>query len=370
MTVPDKTEWVELKLDEIVEWNRRLQMTDATYRQYPYWLESFRKCGVTPRYFILQTRDTPLVYTGFLSLGPPKARIGIVHCGLIPIADVEIDASIVKSFVQLTRSLGYFFLKITHPDQAVLDIFSSTVLTEKGSFFPGYENSRNHLIVRQMEKDAEMMSSFNESGRRKIRKGQKEDYEISVSDDTDDLRDIWPMLEKHAAQKGIQASNRPLDSWLHVIRNAREFNCFRLYKVHLNDHLVQAILILKYGTTAEYMIGGMDIDVLRTNESPAAFAHWFAMRDLYRQGCEYYDIGSPGDGVNNQTFQFKRNFRPVLFVYPEPITIILKPRLFRLWKFLIYRIFVPIRARLRSFNKSNVELGKKRTVAEVLAESK
>lgn len=123
------------------------------------------------------------------------------------------------------------------------------------------------------------------------------------------------------------------------------------YKAHLNERPVLAILILKYGATAEYMIGGMELDGLRTNESPAAFAHWFAMRDLYREGCEYYNIGSPGDGVKNQLFQFKRNFRPVLFVYPEAVTIVLKPRLFRLWKVLVYRLFVPIRSRFRRLKK-------------------
>lgn len=366
MPVPDETKWVEVKREDIDDWNQRLQKTDATYRQYPYWLESFRKPGVTPKYFILQTKNEPLAYTSFLSFGPPGARIGIMHGGLIPLSDLQIDTSVVKSFIQLTRDRGYFFLKISHPSQAILDEFSKNVLTEKGSFFPGYENSRNHLLIRQTKDDNEMMSSFNETGRRKIRKGQKAGYEICVSDEPDALSDIWPMLEKHAAQKGIKASNRTLGEWLRVMRDARKHNCVRLYLVRLNARFVKAILILKYGTTAEYMIGGMDIDVLQENESPAAFAHWFVMRDIYQDGCEYYNIGSPGDGVNNQTFQFKRNFRPSLFVHPESTAIILKPRLFRSWKFLVYRMFVPIRSRFRRFKSRNGRPERKRTIAEVL----
>jgi lipid II:glycine glycyltransferase (peptidoglycan interpeptide bridge formation enzyme) len=127
-----------------------------------------------------------------------------------------------------------------------------------------------------------------------------------------------------------------MESYLDLVRMAREQGSVRFYMAYLNGRLVESIIVVRDGNTAHYVAGALDVEGIKghTTASPATLLHWNAMRDFCRLGVKYYSFGGT-------VFAFKKKFRPLRRDFPPPVTVIIRP--------LLYRIFTGIVPRLQPF---------------------
>ena len=338
--------WNEIPQNEIDSWNERLLKTGASYRQYPFWNEPYKISHFSPRYLIYGGKENPSAYTCVVTIGVGKFRIGLVQCGPVSLCeDREIDLPALSSLAHWAKQRGYVFLRFTHSDKDMLSNLASVGQVEEIEPFPFHRDPKNKLLVEQSSDDDQVLASFQNVARYEIRAAVRAGYEIRVSDRPEDLAEVWPMFEALAQRKRFSLSPRPLAGWIEVFRLAQRHGCARLYSAYFEENLIQSIFVLKYGTTAEYMLGALDIERLQKRVSPSCLIHWRAMRDFYELGCQYYNLGGPGN--INQVYQFKRKFHPVLSVNQPPVTLVINQRLYRLWSRLTLRTFLPWRSRAR-----------------------
>ena len=196
--------------------------------------------------------------------------------------------------------------------------------------FPFLPLPRQSLLVEQHEDESKLLASFQPTARRQIRVAERFGYEVYIGDSSDELKRAWPLMEMTASRKGFQIY-RPLSNWLRTFDLGRGHSCVRICAVYLQGRPIQAILLVRDSTTACYVYGGLDLDALGDNPSPGCLLHWNGMREAWRLGCKFYDLGGVGPGAEKLHI-FKRKFRPMEHMWPAPFNLVTNRALFPLWE--------------------------------------
>src|SRR6185436_17995150 len=139
-------------------------------------------------------------------------------------------------------------------------------------------------------------------------------YQIEFGGSPEMFTAVWPLFQSLAVRKDFRF--RPLASYLELMQLARPHESARIYTAYLEKRLVQAILIVRDGTTAYYISGALDHEALQGQESPSCLLHWRAMRDFFDLGVQYYHLGS------KSIYEFKRQFRPQERTNLPPLTLV------------------------------------------------
>lgn len=324
--------WRRIAALDVDEWNRRLQATDASLFQYPYWNEPLRYLHLVPRYLELGNDERGVAYTCLLTLGVPGARIGLVQRGPVALDHGGLPAGAMSSLATYARRRGYVFVRFTHSSSEVLDGAAALKGARRTDAFPFYREPSEELLVRQDGSDDDVLGRFQPIARRNIRQAEREGFRIESSSDPARLEAVWPLFEKLSRRKGFRF--RPLDSFRDLIRLAASHGGARVYTASLHDVPVEAILVVRDGPTAHYICGALDVDALGGRDSPSVLLHWRAMRDFAREGTHTYDLGTRSGVVH----VFKRKFRPLEVTHPRPITVVLNPPLYAVWSLLVLRL--------------------------------
>lgn len=341
--------WSPVRSSDVDSWNSRLQSTKATYRQYPYWTESYCHRGIIPRYLIYgPDSNAPDAFACILTFRYFGMLIGLLHHGPVLLNDDgSVDTAMVQKLTEWAKQEGYIFLRATNSDVNVINCIKSSVRFDEVNAFPGLGDARNAGLIEQIEDDDEMLKTFQPICRREIKAARNAGYEIHSADSPQALEDAWPMFVSHAELKGFRVAPRPYSELLEVFRRAQPHRLARLYTAYLQGRAVQSIVIIRHGSTAELLLAATNIENLGSEVSPSCLLHWHAMRDLYGEGCQVYNISGPGDGTKSKVGQFKKKFRPVFVLHPGPLTIVINPFVYRLWRTSFFRIFIPLRGRYR-----------------------
>jgi len=319
--------WTPIRPDRLSAWNSRLLNTEAHLYQYPCWNEPFRRIHFTPRYLVYGSNGEPVAYVAILQIGFWPFRIGVIKGGPISLVPKEAVSSIaLNDLCVWARKRGYVFLRLSHPDSAFSDRIAELERTERLDPFPMYPHLEYDLVVEQLDDEARMLASFQKIARSDIRNASAVGYEIKVGDDPQFLVESWPLFERLSERKGTRIYNRPMESYLDLVRMAREQGSVRFYMAYLNGRLVESIIVVRDGNTAHYVAGALDVEGIKghTTASPATLLHWNAMRDFYRLGVKYYSFGGT-------VFTFKKKFRPLRRDFPPPVTVVIRPLLYRVW---------------------------------------
>jgi len=344
----DLTGWTPIPSVDVSRWNDKLLTTDAHYRQYPYWCEPYRRSGkFMPRFYSYSTKLGEVAYVCILEGRVAGMKFGLIFRGPVALGNERLSNDTIRDLLNLAMEDGYAFLRFTHQSETVFEQLLSFENSRQVESLPFDRDPPKALIITQADTDAAMLGSFQTVARRNIRAAEKAGYVIRRSDSPEDYGNVWPMFERLAETKGFDLTNRKLDAWLDVIEAASEHGCSALYTASLDGVCVSAVHLLRYGPTAEFMLGALDLELLGKNPSPSALLHWTAMRDLYRSGCRYYNLGGPGDGVRNKVYQFKRKFRPEFRQTPPAITIVLNPLVYGCWDFAVLKGWLGLRRQVR-----------------------
>jgi hypothetical protein len=336
--------WSRISPAHIDRWNDVLLRTGASYHQYPFWTEPYRRMGVKPIYLGYGSNGLFTAYACIQTVGVPGFRLGMIVDGPVGLqAESAVDEQVLLELTAWAKRAGYVFLKFSHYDPAFMGVVGALPNAEVVNAFPFFGSQEEALVVELSDNEEAMLASFQAVCRYEIRAASRAGYEIVASDSAQDFAAVWPMFERLSQRKGFRLY-RPLDGWQDLILRASPNRCARLYSASLGSKTVQAIMVVRDARTAQYMLGALDIDELEKNPSPACLLHWHAMRDIYRLGCTTYNLGPPSGVV----YQFKRKFRPVHHVPPPPITVVINKRLYWLWARLVLRAALPMWPYFRS----------------------
>jgi len=343
--------WRELPQTELGEWNRRLlEEPSASIRQFPLFNEGLRGSGglwvtipgrysaaialgrrwtTTPRYLVHQSPNGATIFVCIVTIGVPGFRFGCILDGPVAMDGGPIEASAVRDLIIWARRNHYVAIRLTHSSEAFLDSWSRVGSSDRVDGVPFYPRPTSELYVELLSDEAPMLSRFQAVARRNIRQGRDAGYEISVDHDPGALRKAWPAFESRSAQKGI--TYRDLETYTRMMREAEPHRAAHLYTAWRERRPVAAILNLRDRTTAHYFLGTIALDVLGDAPSPAALLHWTAMRHAAEMGATFYNLGTRSGPV----YTFKAKFRPVEHDRPEPLTLIINPWLYGLWRRLL-----------------------------------
>jgi hypothetical protein len=365
----DRNHWRLLPGSEVDRWNVVLRESDATYRQYPYWTESFRQRGITPVYLVYGTDlRSPDAFACVLSFRHFGMLIGLLHHGPVMLREgASVDREMVEDLVEWAKTEGYVFLRVTNSEASVIDRIKSYARFDNLNAFQGLGDARNAGIIDQVESDEEMLKSFQPICRREIKAAQQAGYEIRSTDSPDAFEEAWPMFVAHAELKGFRVATRPYTELVEVFRRAQPHGLARLFTAHIHGEVIQSIVVIRHGRTAELLLGATNVKSRQREASPSCLLHWHAMREFYREGCQVYNISGPGDGTKSKVGQFKRKFRPTFIVHPPPVTLVVNPFVYRVWRTGLFRVFIPLRSRLRRLVGTQ-EVARK-TIREVASSS-
>jgi len=323
--MPPPSVWRTIPSDRLDGWNARLLKDGASLFQLPFWNEPLRALRFVPRYLEYAVEGESRAYVCVLSLGVPGVRIGLVQRGPVPLGDGTLLPEAIPDLARWARRRGYAFLRFTHSDADLLKSVAELPGGRQADAFPFYREPGTDLLVAQDATDDVLLARFQPVARRQIRKASAAGYLIESSSSPEVLRAAWPLFQKLAARKGF--NYRPLESYAAVLRAAAPYGAARVFTVRMDGELLQAIIVVRDGTTAHYVGGALDVDALGKRHSPSELLHWRAMREFAAQSVKWYNLGSRSGPV----YTFKREFRPLEVDHPPPVTLVTNRPLFALW---------------------------------------
>lgn len=342
--------WREIPQTELDAWNERLlHEPSSCIRQYPLFNEGLRTSGglwVTtgkrfasliasarkwttgPRYLHHQAQDGSTSFACIVTIGVPGFRVGCILDGPVTFGG-PVPASAIDDLVTWARRNSYVALRLTGSSETFLDSLSRMAPSERVDGVPFYPHPSSELYVDLSSDEAAMLSRFQAVARRNIKHAREAGYAITVDRHPDALDKAWPAFVSRSAQKGI--SYRDLDTYKRMMREAEPHHAAHLYTAWRDERPIAVILNLRDCTTAHYFLGTIDVDALGDAPSPATLLHWHAMQHAVTMGSRFYNLGTRSGPV----YTFKAKFRPTEHERPTPLTLIIKPGLYRLWRRLL-----------------------------------
>ena len=331
--VKSTSTWMEVTAESLEGWSRRLEAESCSYHQFPYWVKAYEKQGYRPKFFFFGDHDNPAAFVAVIEVGIYPFRFGLIDRGPVVFeTGTDNTAVYLSALNQLAKQRGYVFLRFTQGQEDVYSLIQNAENVISTEPYPFCRDSRNSLLVEQIANDDEMISGFSHTARRDIRRAQRFEYEIRIASSETEFEMAWKLFSKLAAKKGFELSSKPKAFWHSIVKAGSSGSLARLYLCMYEGELIAAQLNVRDGNTCEVTLAALDIEALKDKPSPAALLYWIAMRDGYKEGCSFFNMGGPGDPKrNNHLFEFKRKFKPTLHVAPEPLCLVLAPLRYHLW---------------------------------------
>jgi hypothetical protein len=317
--------WREIDRSELPQWNRHLLRTSASFLQYPYWNEIYRPLHFKPVYLVWGDGQSPLAYVCILTV-QAGLRIGLVQRGPVELSPGALTDEAVSSLCAWAKSHHYGFLRFRHSDGDLMARLEKIAPAQRFDTFPllpGYGAAPFELVIDQKSDDRVMLSGFHREARRQIRRGLEAGYVFRSSDGPEQFAAAWPLFVACNKRKQF-TRNRPMESYLEMIRLARPYECARTYTVYSDGQAIGAILVVRDRNTAVALLAAAEL----TKPSCSALMHWVAMRDMFHAGVRYYSFGPAGPAVS----RFKDRFSPCHVLCPPPVTVEIAPRFCRIWR--------------------------------------
>ena len=198
-------------------------------------------------------------------------------------------------------------------------------------------------ILDLTKSEEDILANASQGLRRKIRKANKNDIKVSVSENVDDIKIFYKIqLETAARQKFVEFSEDFLTKQFAAFQKYGEV---KLYTAKLGDEILAQNFMIFYGNEASYHYGVST--ELGTKYSGAPLLHLQAMRDARELGIKRYNfwgITAPDD-VKHRFYgvsQFKRSFGVDELIYLHAHDLVINS-----FKYKIIYIIEKIRAKLR-----------------------
>lgn len=181
--------------------------------------------------------------------------------------------------------------------------------------------------------EPEILANASQGFRRKLRKAEKNDIEITTDASDESIREFCKLEKKHAERQKYVAFS---ESFL-----TKQFEAFRkndevlIYTAKKDGEILAQNFMIFYGPEASYHYGVSS--ELGTKYSAAPLLHMAAMKEARERGCIRYNLwGIVGTDETSHRFygvsEFKRSFGCEELKYTPAHDLILKPTKYQLTK--------------------------------------
>ena len=179
----------------------------------------------------------------------------------------------------------------------------------------------------------EILAGASQGFRRKLRKAEQNEIEISSSDDDEAIKDFCRLEKLHAErQKYVAFSSSFLTKQFEAFRQNNEV---LIYTARKDGEILAQNFIIFYGPEASYHYGVSS--ELGTRYSAAPLLHLAAMREARKRDCKRYNLwGIVGTDETTHSFygvsEFKRSFGCEELKYTPAHDMILNPAKYQITK--------------------------------------
>lgn len=282
------------------------------------------------------------VYAGVVETARRGTYLAIAGGPLIDWSDKKVVKAVFDDIRQLGTRYECVFVRVR--PQLPLSEKSLKLMEDFGlKKAPMYLSVEYAGILDLKKSEAEILAGASQGFRRKLRKSEKLDIEISADDKNESIKDFCELEKKHAERQRYVAFS---ESFL-----TKQFEAFRennevlIYTAKKDGEILAQNFIIFYGPEASYHYG-VSSD-LGTKYSAAPLLHLKAMEEARKRGCSRYNLwGIVGTDEKSHRFygvsEFKRSFGCEELKYTPAHDLVLKP-----YKYQLTKIIESVRKKIR-----------------------
>ena len=284
------------------------------------------------RRLILEGEKIVGAYAGVVETAKRGTYLAIAGGPLIDWGNSKVVKAVFDDIRLEGKKTGCVFVRVRPQlelSEKSLKIMSSNGLVKA----PMYLSVEYAGILNLNKTKEEILAGASQGFRRKLRKAEKNEIEISASDDTKEIKDFCKLEKLHAErQKYVAFSSSFLTKQFEAFKESKEV---LIYTAKKDGEILAQNFIIFYGPEASYHYGVSS--ELGTKYSAAPLLHLAAMEEARKRGCIRYNLwGIVGKEETSHRFygvsEFKRSFGCEELKYTPAHDLILKPLKYKLTK--------------------------------------
>ena len=271
-------------------------------------------------------------YAGVVETARRGTYLAIAGGPLVDWNDKKVVRAVFNDIREMGMKNNCAFVRVR--PQLLLSEKSLKLMRELGlKKAPMYLSVEYAGILDLNKSEAEILAGASQGFRRKLRKAEKLDIEISADADGESIKEFCKLEKKHAERQKYVAFS---ESFL-----KKQFEAFRkngevlIYTARKDGEILAQNFMIFYGPEASYHYGVSS--ELGTKYSAAPLLHLRAMEEARKRGCLRYNLwGIVGTEEKSHRFygvsEFKRSFGCEELKYTPAHDLILKPGKYQLTK--------------------------------------
>lgn len=308
------------------------------------WARVRQETGWEAIYVSLEEQDRIRAAALCLRRAIPGTPMGLLYLPRGPVLDYA-DPSIVRSFGEtLSRLAEDRRAFLIQADPAIPECHQEAHTALEAL---GFRRQEKHGVFRVLQPRWVMripvnryggpdglLASLSHKTRYNIRLAERKGVRVTPREDYEACRIFYRLLGSAARAKGFPVRGFRFHEaiWRHCVRaGLGEY----LFAEH-DDRLLAAIQVLRFGPTAWYMYGASsEVD---RHLMPTYLLQWEGIRRAWSAGCRCYDMrGAPSaapkpEDPEHGVYDFKRKFNAELVPFLGEYDLVVRPRLYAVWR--------------------------------------
>lgn len=284
------------------------------------------------RRLFLKDEKIVAAYAGVVETAKRGKYLAIAGGPILDWSNKELVKVVFQDIKKQGAEAGCVFVRVR--PQLTLSSESMSLMADLGlKRAPMYLSVEYAGILNLDKTEAEILAGASQGFRRKLRKAEKLDIEVTASDEDKAINEFCKLEKLHAErQKYVAFSTSFLTKQFEALRKGGEVLIYTARKD--NEILAQNFMIF-YGAEASYHYGVSS--ELGTKYSAAPLLHLAAMKEARKRGCTRYNLwGIVGREETTHRFygvsEFKRSFGCEELKYTPAHDMILRPAKYQLTK--------------------------------------
>ncbi|MBQ3353481.1 peptidoglycan bridge formation glycyltransferase FemA/FemB family protein [Candidatus Saccharibacteria bacterium] len=271
-------------------------------------------------------------YAGVVETAKRGKYLAIAGGPIMDWRDKKAVKTVFKDIKEQGEKAGCVFVRVR--PQLPLSEHSLKLMRELGlKKAPMYLSVEYAGILNLAKSEDEILAGASQGFRRKLRKAEKNEIEISASDDDEAIKEFCALEKKHAErQKYVAFSKAFLTKQFEAFRENDEV---LIYTAKKDGEVLAQNFMIFYGPECSYHYGVSS--QLGTKYSAAPLLHMAAMKEARKRGCIRYNLwGIVGLDEKTHRFfgvsEFKRSFGCEELKYTPAHDMILNPVKYQITK--------------------------------------
>lgn len=284
------------------------------------------------RRLVLEDKKIVGAYAGVVETAKRGTYLAIAGGPLIDFNDKKIVRVVFDDIRELGLKYNCTFVRI-RPQLPLSEKSLKLMRNLELKKAPMYLSVEYAGILDLHKSEAEILAGASQGFRRKLRKAEKSEIEISADADDKSIKEFCKLEKKHAErQKYVAFSTDFLTKQFEAFRKSNEV---LIYTARKDGEILAQNFMIFYGPEASYHYGVSS--ALGTKYSAAPLLHLAAMEEARRRGCLRYNLwGIVGTEEKSHRFygvsEFKRSFGCEELKYTPAHDLVLKPGKYQLTK--------------------------------------